>query len=300
MSILLTVVEAGSLSAGARVSRMPIATVSRRVAELEAALGAQLLLRSTRGLSLTDTGAVYVEACRRILEDVAEAERAASGEFLAPKGLLRMTAPIVFGRLHVVPVVIAFLQEFPQVDIKLEQGDVTVSLQEGQLDLAVRIGELPDSNLRARRLGEVRYVVCGSPSYLDATGRPGIAEDLSDHACITFGNLMAHDRWRFGAGRRERQVPVRTRMTVNTAEAAIEAAVAGLGLTRVLSYQVAQHVQEQKLEVVLRQEEPEPWPVNLVYEGGRPVPQKLRAFIDFAAPRLEAALIRAMMPTAPY
>jgi len=289
MSILVAVVDAGSLSAGARALGMPVATVSRRVAELETALGTQLLMRSARGLSLTDAGAPYLAACRRILDEVAEAERAAAGEFREPKGLLSLAAPIVFGRLHVVPVVTAFLRSYPQVDVRLEQSDHVIGLQEEHIDLAVRIGPLPDSSLRARRLGAVRRVVCASPDYLAARGRPERGEDLTAHDCITFAKMTAPDQWRLGAGKAERQVPVHSRMTVNTAEAAIEAAIAGLGLTRVLSYQVARPVAEGRLEIVLEKEEPAPWPVNLVYGGGL-VPQKLRAFIDFAAPRLEAAL----------
>ncbi len=295
MSILAAVVDAGSLSAGARTLRMPVATVSRRVAELEAALGTQLLLRSARGLSLTDSGANYLAACRRILEDVAEAERIAAGEFREPKGLLTMSAPIVFGRLHLLPVITAFLKSYPQVDVRLQQSDRTVNLQEEHIDLALRIGPLPDSSLRARRLGEVRWVICASPAYLEAHGTPEQAGDLSAHDCITFANLHAPDNWRLGTGQDERPVPVRTRMIVNTAEAAIDAAIDGLGLTRVLSYQVARPVAEGRLEIVLARDEPPPWPVSLVYGSGL-VPQKLRAFLDFAAPRLEAALHRAAQP----
>lgn len=289
MSILAAVVDAGSLSAGARALRMPVATVSRRVAALEEALGTQLLLRSARGLSLTDTGASYLAACRRILEQVAEAERIAAGEFREPKGVLAMTAPVVFGQLHVLPVVTAFLHAYPEVDVRLEQSDHMVSLSEEHIDLAVRIGPLPDSSLRARRLGAVRRVICASPDYLSARGRPVRAEDLVAHDCITFGKVTSPDHWQLGAGGGARAIPVHSRMIVNTAEAAIEAATAGLGLTRVLSYQVARPIAEGRLEIVLEGEEPEPWPVNLVYGGGL-VPQKLRAFIDFAAPRLEAAL----------
>ncbi|MDF1718917.1 MAG: LysR substrate-binding domain-containing protein [Antarcticimicrobium sp.] len=183
----------------------------------------------------------------------------------------------------------AFLQSYPEVDLRLEQSDHTISLREEHIDLAIRIGPLPDSSQRARRLGSVRRVVCASPDYLATRGRPEVAEDLDAHDCITFEKVTSADHWLLGTGKARRPVPVHSRMIVNTAETAIEAATAGLGLTRVLSYQVARPVAEGRLEIVLEGEEPEPWPVNLVYGDGL-VPQKLRAFIDFAAPRLEAAL----------
>lgn len=289
MAILVACVDTGSLSAGARQLRLPLATVSRRVAELESRLGTALLHRSARGLTVTDPGSAYVAACRRVLEDVAEAERIASGEFVAPRGLLTLTAPIVFGRLHVLPAVTAFLQAYPDVEIRLEQTDRPVSLQEENIDAAIRIGPLPDSSLRARRVGAVRKVLCASPGYLARRGRPEAPEELVHHDCITFGSLTAPDRWTFGAGRDARPVPVRSRLSVNTAEAAIDAAVAGLGVTRVLSYQIAAALAAGRLEILLAQFEPEPWPVSLLYRPG-PVPQKLRAFIDFAAERFENGL----------
>jgi DNA-binding transcriptional LysR family regulator len=292
MSILSAVVDAGSLSAGARVLRMPLATVSRKVAELERELGAELVIRSARGLTLTDVGAAYLEAVKRILEDVAEAERVASGEFTSPKGTLTVTAPIVFGRLHVLPVVIDFLKAHPEVNIRLEQSDRSVNLHEENVDLAVRIGTLADSSLIARRLGSVRQVVCASPAYLTRNGLPERPGDLADHRCITFGNLMSPGRWLFGKGPEEIGVPIRSRLVVNTAEAAIAAAEGGLGITRVLSYQIADAVNDGRLATILATFEPEPWPVSFVYPPRGLVPQKLRAFLNFAAPRLAHVLSR--------
>ncbi|PRP91365.1 HTH-type transcriptional regulator DmlR [Enhygromyxa salina] len=290
MSILAAVVDAGSLSAGARALRLPLATVSRKVADLEALLSTQLLLRSARGLRPTDAGAAYLLAARRILEDVAEAERAARGEFSAPRGTLTITAPIVFGRLHVLPVVTAFLRDYPEVTVRLEQSDRAVNLHEERVDLALRIGSLPDSNLIARRLGSVTRMVCASPDYLAARGTPHKPEDITTHDCVTFGNLMSATRWRFGHGRSETSIPVRSRLVTNTAEAAIDAAEAGLGLTRVLSYQVADAIHSGRLCRVLTEHEPEPWPVSLIYTPRELLPQKLRAFLDFAGPRIERAL----------
>lgn len=292
MSILSAVVDAGSLSAGARALRMPLATVSRRVSDLEAELGAELVLRSARGLTLTDTGTVYLEAARRILEDVAEAERIASGEFSAPRGTLTITAPIVFGRLHVLPVVIDFLKAYPDVDVRLEQTDRPVHLHEEHFDLAVRIGALSDSSLIARRLGSVRQVVCASPGYLAENGVPTGPEDLANHTCITFGNLMSPKSWRFGKGRAEIDVPIRSRLAVNTAEAAVAAAEAGLGITRVISYQIAAAINDGRLVTVLPSFEPEPWPVSFIYPPRGQLPQKLRSFLDFAAPRISSVLGR--------
>jgi DNA-binding transcriptional LysR family regulator len=292
MSILVAVVDAGSLSAGARALRIPLATVSRKVAELEKELGAELVLRSARGLTPTDTGTAYLEAARRILEDVAEAERVAGGEFAMPKGTLSLTAPIVFGRLHVLPVVIDFLKTHPDVDIRLEQTDRPVSLHEENFDLAVRIGSLPDSSLIARRLGFVRQVVCANPDYLARNAVPERPEDLADHRCITFANLMSPRHWRFEDGRAEISVPIRSRFVVNTAEAAIAAAAAGLGITRVLSYQIADALNEGRLVRILASFEPEPWPVSFVYPPRGLVPQKLRAFLSFATPRISDVLSR--------
>lgn len=290
MSIFVRVVEAGSLTVGAQALRMPIATVSRRISELEDKLGAELLLRSPRGLTLTDTGRTYLAACRRILEDVSEAERTASGEFTTPRGVLTMTAPIVFGRLHVLPAVNAFLRVFPDVDVHLELTDRPVNLHEEHLDLAVRIGTLADSAFIARKVGEVRPIVCASPSYLQERGMPQTPKDLSDLDAITFQHLMSPQDWRFGSGRYEKTFPVHSRLIVNTAEAAIDAAIDGLGFTRVLSYQAAAAIKAARLVPLLQDFEPDPWPVHFLYEPRALVPQKLRAFLDFAVPRVAAEM----------
>ena len=201
MSILVTAVEAGSLSAAARRLGMPLATVSRKVSELEAHLKTRLLNRSSRRLTLTDAGRSYVAACKRILEDVGEAERAASGEYSAPKGDLIITAPIVFGRLHVLPVVTEFLKAYPDIDIRIVLADRVVNLLEEHVDLAVRIGELPDSSLVATRVGAIRRVVCGSPAYFAARGTPKHPSELGTHDCVTFEGLMSPDAWTFTIGK---------------------------------------------------------------------------------------------------
>jgi DNA-binding transcriptional LysR family regulator len=291
MSALLAAVEAGSLSAASRKLGMPLATVSRKVSELEAHLRTRLVNRTSRRLMLTDAGRSYVAACKRILEEIGEAERAASGEFSAPKGALIITAPIVFGRLHVLPGVIEFLKAYPDIDIRLMLADRVVNLQEEEADLAIRIGELPDSSLVATRIGFVRCVVCGSPAYFAERGTPESPRDLANHDCITFDGLASPENWKFEAGKTTLSAPVHSRLIVNTAEAATDAAIAGVGVTQVLSYQAASALRAGTLALALEKFEPPPWPASLIYAGRGRLPLKLRAFLDFAAPRLKAGLV---------
>ena len=292
MLTLLAAVEAGSLSAASRRLGMPLATVSRKVSELETHLRTRLLVRTSRRLALTDAGRGYVAACRTILENIGEAECAASGEYSAPRGTLHITAPVVFGRLHVLPIVTAFLAAFHDINIRLVLADRMVNLLEEHADLAVRIGALADSALVATRVGSIRRVTCGSPAYLAAHGAPQHPRDLAAHSCVTFETLMSPTFWSFTAGRDTVPVTVRSRLVVSTAEAAIDAAIAGTGITRVLSYQVADAVKAGKLVVVLTQYEPPRSPVSLVTNGQGLLPQKLRAFLDFAAPLLRARMER--------
>jgi DNA-binding transcriptional LysR family regulator len=290
MTTFLAVVEGGSLSAASRKLGMPLPTVSRKISELEAHLRTRLIHRTSRRLSLTDAGQAYIVACKRILEDVGEAERAAAGEYSAPRGDLALTAPIVFGRLHVLPIVTAFLKAYPDINIRMALGDRVVDLQEEHVDLAVRIGDLPDSSLVATRVAAISRVVCGSPGYFETRSTPKTPADLRHHDCITFEGMTGPDRWIFVAGKSQVSVPVRSRLIVNTAEAAIDAAIAGVGVTRVLSYQAANALRTGTLRRVLRRFEPAPTPVSLVHAGQGRLPLKLRAFIDFAAPRLKARL----------
>jgi DNA-binding transcriptional LysR family regulator len=286
MSILVAAVEAGSLSAAGRKLGVPLPTVSRKVSELESHLKTRLLIRSTRRLTLTEAGAAYVSACKRILEQVGEAERAASGEYSAPRGDLIVTAPIVFGRLHVLPVVDEFLATYPEINVRLTLSDRNVHLIDDHVDLAVRIGTLSDASWVTVRVGSVRRVVCGSPDYLATHGIPKTPDDLATLFCITFDGLTTTATWSFASGGLERAVPVRSRLSVNTAEAAIDAAIAGVGVSRVLSYQVAHAVAEGKLQIVLADYELEPLPISVLHIGQNPLPLKTRAFLDFAAPRI--------------
>ena len=291
MAILAQVVEAGSLSGASRRLKMPLATLSRKVSELEAHLKTRLLHRGTRLLTLTEAGQAYLAAAKRILEDVDAAERAASGEYNAPRGELVMTSPVVFGRVHMVPVVVHFLRAYPEIDVRLTLSDRVVNLQEGHMDLGARIGRLPDSSLIAIRVGDVRRVVCASPGYLAARGRPGHPADLIGHDCISFYPMSLADAWDFPMGKGSEMFPVHSRLVVSTADAAIEAAIAGAGIARVYSYHVAQTRRDGMLTTILEDYEPPSSPVQLVHPAGRMIPLKLRAFLDFATPRLRAALI---------
>jgi DNA-binding transcriptional LysR family regulator len=256
MSVLVAAVDAGSLSAAARRLGTPLATVSRKVSALETHLKTRLLNRSSRRLTLTDAGRAYVAACKRILEEVSEAERAATGEYSAPRGELVVTAPIVFGRLHVLPVVMEFLQAYPEVDVRLVLADRVINLLEDHVNLAVRIGELPDSSLVATRIGAIRKVICGSPGYFATRGTPQAPDDLSRHDWVIFEGLMSPDLLTLTTGKSELVVRIHARLVVNTAEAAIDAAVAGIGITRVLSYQVADAVRAGTLVLILEKLEP--------------------------------------------
>jgi DNA-binding transcriptional LysR family regulator len=290
MHLLITAVDAGSLSAAARALRMPLATVSRKVSELERHLDTRLLRRSARRLSLTDAGESYVAACRRILEDVAEAERAAAGEYRAPRGELLVTAPVVFGRLYVAPVAVEFLKAYAEIDLRLRLADHVLSLHEDRIDVAVRIGLLADSSLVATRVGSIRRVICASPAYFARRGKPRAPGDLAGHDCITFEGIAASRAWTFGPPGREQGVPIRSRLAVNGAEAAVDAAVAGLGVARLLSYQAAEAMRRGALAFALEPFEPPPVPVHVVHAGQRPLPLKVRAFLDFAVPRLRGGL----------
>lgn len=291
MSVFAAIVDGGSLSSAGRRLNVPLATVSRKLTDLEAHLKTRLITRSTRKLVLTDAGRDYLAACRQILEQVDEAERAASGAYANVKGQLVVAAPIVFGRRHMVPVVVAFLEQHPEVDIQLRLGDRNVHLIEEHVDLALRIGPLPDSSLVATQVGSIHRLVCASPDYLRRFGTPRTTEALRAHRCISFEGVDAANAWSFaGHGDEKRHVPVHSRLTVSTADAAIAAAILGLGLTRVLSYQVADALRDGRLVRVLADDEPQVVPASLIYPGQGRLPMKTRAFIDFAVARIRTRL----------
>lgn len=290
MSVVLAVAEAGSLSAAARQQKTPLATVSRKVSELEAHLQTKLFNRSSRALVLTDAGRSYIAASKRILADVAEAERAASGEYTTPRGDLSVSAPIALGRMHLLPVLAEFLATFPQVDVQLGLHDRAVNLLEEQVDVALRIGALADSSLIAVRVTEIHRVVCASPAYLKARGTPKSPGDLSSHDCVSFMPLLSPSTWTFKRDQTEHVVPVRSRLVVGSLESACDAARAGVGITVAFSYHVAEMIRSGELVPLLQDFQPPPQPLSFVYSPNRYMPVKLRAFLDFALPRLRARL----------
>lgn len=290
MTVFVQTVESGSLSTAARKLSMPLTTVSRNLAELEAHLGVQLLTRSTRRLALTEAGQGYLVTCRKVLELVRDAESEVAQANQQPRGVLTMTAPLVFGRVVLLPLLTQFLAEFPEIDVRLQLGDRNIDLIDEHIDLALRIGALPDSNLRTVKVGDVREVVCGTRAHFERYGTPRQPEDLQRHPCITFSAIGRAGYWTFSKGRQRQPVAIRSRLTVNTAEAAIDAAIAGAGVTRVLSYQVRDAVDQGKLLIALSQYEPDELPVNLLFPGVVPMPLKLRAVIDSLVPKLRQRL----------
>jgi len=289
MTILLEAVEAGSLSAAGRRLHIPLATVSRRVSELEDHLKNQLLIRGSRKLVLTDAGRDYVASCRRILEEIAEAERNASGEYRAPQGELVISAPVSLSRTHILPILVNFLAAYPDIKMQLSQTDRAVNLLEENVDLAVRLGSLPDSSLIATRVGLVRRVLCASPQYLEARGTPRVPEDLVDHDCIASEATHSRD-WNFRKEGADYAVAISHRLMVTTVEATIDAALAHVGIAHLMSYHAAGYVANGQLRIVLEEFEPPLRPLSLVYPSQRQVPLKLRAFLDFATPRLREML----------
>lgn len=290
MSIVVAVAEAGSLSAAARRQKAPLATVSRKVSELETHLQTKLFNRSSRALVPTDAGRSYIAAAKRILSDLAEVERAASGEYTTPRGGLTVSVPVALGRLYVLPVVAEFLTAFPEVDVELGLQDRAVNLLEEQVDIAIRIGTLADSSLIAVRIGEIRRVVCASPIYLKSRGIPKSPKDLAAHDCISYEPLQSPATWRFERDETEYVVPVRSRLIVSNLESACDAARAGIGVTMAFSYHVAESIKSGQLTPLLQDFQPPARPVSFVYSPNRFMPVKLRAFLDFALPRLKARL----------
>jgi DNA-binding transcriptional LysR family regulator len=291
MSAFVGVARAGGFSAASRELGIPLATLSRRVAELESALGVRLLHRSTRQVVVTDAGRAFFAACQRALDDLRDAQDAVTSEYRTPRGDLSITAPIAFGRLHLQPVALDFLNAYPQINLRLQLTDKVLNIADEHIDVALRIAHLPDSSLTARTLGSTRLVVCGSPAYLKAHGAPLRPEDLMQHDCIAWATLGPRDTWWFrGDSGTDQEYPIRTRLATTLAESALDAAVAGIGLVQATSYQVSQAIGAGHLVVLLRKFECTATPVSLVYVRDRLVPLKLRTFIDFVMPRVTERL----------
>jgi DNA-binding transcriptional LysR family regulator len=295
MSIVLGVAETGSLSAAARRLNTPAATASRKITELEAHLRAKLFDRTSQKLTLTATGSTFVAAAKRILSDLSEAERAASGEYTAPTGELILTAPVAVGRIYLMPILAEFLLSYPEIDVRLLLDERVFNLVEEQIDLALRVGVLPDSRLISLQLGTIRgQVMCASPAYLAFRGTPRVPEDLTTHDCIIDAGIPTPtpSLWTFVRDQAEIAIPVRPRLVVPNVEAACDAARAGIGITRALFPHIAASVETGTLVTLLDDFQTITLPVNFVYAAGPFLPIKVRAFLDFAAPHLKPLLAR--------
>lgn len=292
MKIFVAAVDEGSLAGAARRLRRSPTAVSRAIALLEAHIGTELLHRTTRSIRLSEAGQHYVVSCRRILADLEEAEMLAGGERSAPRGLLTLSAPPISGEEVLRPILDEYLDAYPLVSARLLLVDRSVQLVDEGVDVALRVGELPDSSLVATRVGNgVRRVIVASPHYLCEHPPIGEPADIAGHQIVSLTHFGI-ESWAFGSGVAARTIHFTPRLVVNTVRAAVGSAVAGRGLTRVYSYHVAREVKEGLLRVLLPETEPPPQPVHLLVPDGRLAVPKVRAFVDFAGPRLRAAFAR--------
>lgn len=287
MRIFGLVARHGGFAGAARALSLSPSVVTRAVAGLERDIGARLLIRTTRSVKLTSAGEAYLSDIKRILADLAEAEANAAGSYAIPAGSMTITAPVLFGRLYILPILLDFLDQYPAVQVRLLLLDRIVSLIDEGIDLAVRIAHLPSSGLTAQKVGIIRQVVCGAPSYFEKHGIPKTPHDLKDHRVIGREGIFAGSDWRFGMDDAIR-VPVSTQLICNTNDAVIDAVISGWGISRFQSYQVATPIAEGRLQPVLMDFEREPVPIHLVHAEGRESSARLRAFMDFAAKRLRA------------
>jgi DNA-binding transcriptional LysR family regulator len=280
MQAFVAVADLQGFAPAARKLGVSPSGVTRLIAALEDRLGARLLQRTTRQVALTDIGARYLERVRRILADVEEAEGSAQAERTRPNGRLVVSAPIGFGRLHVSPVMSAYLKLYPEVSGELRLSDRMINLVEDGVDLAVRIGHLADSSLVARRVGEMRRIVVASSGYLKRHGEPRTPQAIASHGTIQFGAISASPDWHFAEDGREVRVSCTPRLTTNSADAAIQYAEQGGGLTRVLAYQAVEAIKRGRLRIVLQKFEQQPLPIHIVYPTSRLLSAKVRTFVD--------------------
>ncbi|MBH9576253.1 LysR substrate-binding domain-containing protein [Inhella proteolytica] len=288
MTVYVAVVDANGLAGAARKLNISPPAVTRAIAELERQLGVRLLTRTTRVVRVTDAGARYVEDCRRILASLSEADAAVNGLHREPQGRLTLTAPVLLGAQFITGIVNEYLQRYPQVSATCLFLDRVVNLMDEGVDVAVRIGELPDSTLQAVRVGQVRRVICASPEYLARHGTPQGPEDLPQHCVVAAAGSQASVEWKLFKDGQAHSVRLSPRLLTTTNETALSTALSGLGLTRLLSYQVREHLQSGRLVEVLADHAPPPLPLHLVHREGRYASSKARAFLDLAIERLRA------------
>lgn len=288
MTVFVAVGDEGGFAGAARRLGMSPPAVTRAIASLEARLGVKLLHRTTRHVRVTDAGQRYLDDARRIVAEVDEADEAVAGINAAPRGQLTVTAPVLFGKLFVMPGIVAYLQRYPQVSVSALFLDRVVNMLEEGVDVAVRIGPLPDSSMRAIKVGEVRRVLCASPGYLAAHGIPAQPADLQAHTIIAATNVSPSVEWKFEAAAGAEAVRLQPRLLVTSNDSAIEAARGGLGITRLLSYQVAGLVQSGELQLVLPAYESAPLPIHIVHRESKYGAARVRSFIDLLVERLRA------------
>lgn len=288
MSVFISVVEEQGFAAAARRLNMSAPAVTRSIAALEEHLGVKLLQRSTRVVRTTDAGHRYLEDARRIIQEVEIADEIASGINSTARGLLTVTAPVLFGRMFVMPGIVNYLRQYPLTSVSVMFVDRSVNLLEEGIDVGVRIGHLPDSNMRAIRVGSVRIVLCASPEYLQQNGIPETPDNLQEHQMIASraGNHLLD--LRFKTHGREREMQFKSRLSTNTNDAAMEAALQGFGITRLLSYQVGTHLASGALQTVLTAWEPDPLPIHILHSEGRCSASKVRSFVDLMAEQLRS------------
>jgi DNA-binding transcriptional LysR family regulator len=288
LSVLVAVAEEGAFNAAARRLNLSPPAVTRLVTALEGRIGARLFTRTTRRVAPTEAGRRLLADAARILAELNEAEASAAGAHQSPRGVLRVTAPVLFGQRHIAPILRDFLDAYPEVSATALFVDRVVDLIDEGFDVALRIGPLPDSTLSALRVGAVRRIAVAAPGYVAAHGAPATPDDLAGHRIVSPLTLHEATRWSFVAGGRSRTVQLTPRLAVNTMAAAIEAATAGWGITRALSYQVADALADGTLVEILGDREDRRMPVHLVHSEGRRAAAKIRAFVDLAAERLRA------------
>ena len=288
MAVFVAVAEESGFAAAARRLTLSAPKVTRAVASLELRVGTPLLLRTTRSVRLTESGQRYLGDCRRILAELAEAEEAAAGAHATPRGLLSITAPALFGQMFVTPLATRYLDQYPQVRLRALFVDRVVGMADEGIDVAIRIGELPDSALIALSAGQVRRVVCAAPALLARQGIPQHPIELDRYRIVQAANVTQTSEWSFVADGDTLAVRIAPTLSVNSNRAAIAAAERGFGLTRVLSYQIAPQLAAGSLKIVLAAFEPPPLPIHVLYQQGRKASAKVRSFVDFCIAQLRA------------